>query len=1267
GDYDNDGDLDIILSGEKGSLRIAKVFRNEILTHNTKPGTPQGLTMAENSGNTVLSWDAVTDTETPSKGLSYNVRVGTGSGGSQVMSSMAANSGVRYVTSLGNTQLKTSYILKNLKPGTYYWSVQAVDNIFAGGQFGLEKSFSVDSIQASRLEGKLVRTDNSALSLKWVNGNGERRVVFCKQGSSGTAYPLNNKTYRADPVFGSGDQIGTSGWYCIYSGRDDSTTVVGLSQGISYSFQVFEFIGNTGAEIFYRTTGVANPGIFSCGLFSDQTDLGLTGVYNSAVSWGDYDNDGDLDVLLSGYTGSTPVSKIFRNNGNNSFTEQTGINLFGVQNSTAAFGDYDNDGDLDILLTGTATGAFPVSKIYRNNGSNSFTEQFSISLTGVNFSSAAWGDYDNDGYIDILITGQGAGSTYVSKVYRNNGDGTFAEQTSIILAKISRGTVSWTDHDNDGDLDIFLTGNAALGTQSSVIKIYQNKGNNEFTEQSGLNITGVYNSSAAWGDYDNDSDLDLLLAGYYNDGAIRFISRVYRNNGDNTFTWQTGFNLDGVANSSVAWGDFDNDGDLDILLTGRLVSGVVISKIYSNNNNNTFSEVTDITLSGVGYSSARWGDYDNDGDLDILLSGQGSGTTAITKIYRNNYLMKAGNYPANKTPSAPGYLKSVAVPEGMKLTWSPLESDETVSATMSYNLIIKTLQDGLVVSPSHSDTINGYRRIVAPGNAMLDTSFIVKNLTPGKYLWKVQGVDQGYKGGEWSEWNTFEAKNIRAFFSADTVCEGLETHFVNNSTSVDEPITSYSWDFGDGGTSSLPNPSYIFKTSGVHNVRLAVSSASNSDTLIQQVIVYPSPKAEFSATIACQGQETVLENLTPVTGITITSWSWDFGDGKGSVQKDPGRHGYLSAGDYSASLVAVSADACSDTVKHTVQVGAIPLAVINASSPSLSFCSGDSISLTVAYDTGYTYQWMSGGLTLPGQDSSKYVAKSTGTYSVKVVNLTGNCISTSSDAIVSVRPNPIKPVISSVNYTENQCPPIDKEVRLFLTPEVAGYSYQWIKNGIPQTGGNQPFIQGYLDQGDYTVESYLNECKSVSDNYNIKYAAAPDKPKILVKGPVVWYMATEKNTYKYYKWYHEDILIQGASKYLYVANKTLGTYRVEVADDQCYTKSDPVTIPVDKAGMSDFDIPSEYMISEGPVEFENLNIYPNPTKGPVQYEIDNMLWGDVIITILTIDGKEISKQKVRKDFDYLIEKIDLSGYDRGNYLIKFELNNAVVIKKIILE
>ena len=86
--------------------------------------------------------------------------------------------------------------------------------------------------------------------------------------------------------------------------------------------------------------------------FTEQTGIALTGVQNGSVAWGDFDNDGYLDILLTGYGPAGPVSKVYRNNGNNTFSEQTGIILTGVGSSSVAWGDYNNDGKLDILLTG---------------------------------------------------------------------------------------------------------------------------------------------------------------------------------------------------------------------------------------------------------------------------------------------------------------------------------------------------------------------------------------------------------------------------------------------------------------------------------------------------------------------------------------------------------------------------------------------------------------------------------------------------------------------------------------------------------------------------------------------------------------------------------------------------------------------------------------------------------------------------------------------------------------------------------------------------
>ncbi len=192
------------------------------------------------------------------------------------------------------------------------------------------------------------------------------------------------------------------------------------------------------------------------------------------------------------------------------FVEQTGISLSEVAMSCVDWGDYDNDGDLDILLTGIDILSVPFSKVYRNdslasNQGRTFTELTGINLTGVGFGSSTWGDYDNDGYLDILLTGGILGSGSVSKIYRNtptaSGQGrTFTEQVGIQLPGVGqRGSSAWGDYNNDGYLDIILSGKTNYpGTYT---KIYQNVPDTlgygrTFTELTGgAPLPGVYHGS----------------------------------------------------------------------------------------------------------------------------------------------------------------------------------------------------------------------------------------------------------------------------------------------------------------------------------------------------------------------------------------------------------------------------------------------------------------------------------------------------------------------------------------------------------------------------------------------------------------------------------------------------------------------------------------------------------------------------------------------------------------------------------------------------
>ena len=473
----------------------------------------------------------------------------------------------------------------------------------------------------------------------------------------------------------------------------------------------------------------------ACPSTDSFTDIGaaLPGITDSAVEWGDYDHDNDLDILLVG----SGLAKIYRND-NGNFIDLA-ADLIGVSFAAAAWGDYDNDGDLDILLTGSSSSG-NIAKIYRNNG-GSFVD-INAALTGVSTSAVAWGDYDNDGDLDILLSGlvflNNNDAIGIAKIYRND-SGTFLELKAPALPQVAGGSVAWGDYDNDGDLDILLTGLTGSGTFPQTAKILRNDAGNFVAINTSLQ--GVSQSSVAWGDYDNDGDLDILLTGSFTDEITIPISHVYRNDAGDFVDINAG--LTGVNKSSAAWGDYDNDGDLDILLAGaRAIPNNPVTKVYRNDSG-SFVDIA-ANLSGVSNGETAWGDYDNDGDLDFLLTGSG-----IAKIYRNNI------GTPNTTPTTPTSLSSSVTGNAVTFNWAKSTDSQTAQNALTYNLRVgRTPGGGEVMSPM-SEVSNGFRRLPQVGNTNHNNSWTINNLPPGTYYWSVQAIDNTFAGSAFATEQSF--------------------------------------------------------------------------------------------------------------------------------------------------------------------------------------------------------------------------------------------------------------------------------------------------------------------------------------------------------------------------------------------------------------------------------------------------------------------------------------------------------------------------------
>ncbi len=602
------------------------------------------------------------------------------------------------------------------------------------------------------------------ITITWINGNGEERIVIMKQGSAVDANPVDGTTYNANTIFGNGNQIGT-GNYVVYAGSGNSVSISGLTKETTYHLAVFEY-NNSGGFERYLTTSPANANI-QTSLFSEQ--YSLTAFELGSAVWGDYDNDGRLDVFLTGFNGSVGISKLYRNTGAG-FAEQA-YSFTGVYNSSAAWGDYDNDGKLDIILAGY-TGSDWVTLIYRNTGSG--FEEKSFSITGAGSGSVDWGDYNNDGLLDILLTGnfivEGSGTNRIIKTYRNTGSG-FDEQ-SFSLPGLSNSDAAWGDYNNDGKLDFIFAGDSSSTEKAAVI--YRNTGSG-FAEQI-YTFTGVASGSVAWGDYDNDGMLDVFLTGYTGGGNI---AKLYRNTGSG-FTEQ-GYSFTGVSGSSAAWGDYDNDGRLDIILAGYTGSDWV-TLIYRN----TGSGFTHAhSLTGVANCSVSWGDYDNDGKLDILLAGA-SDSGYIAKIYRNEGSV------SNTVPAAPRNLQSSVdtTTNNVNFSWNKSTDTETPQNGLNYNIVIGSSSNGADYLSPMADRTTGLRRIAERGNSQTN-QISIEAIPPGTYYWSVQSIDNTFAGSPFSTEQTFTTK---AKNEPTTQASGI------NFSSVTQFAITINWTNGDGAS-----------------------------------------------------------------------------------------------------------------------------------------------------------------------------------------------------------------------------------------------------------------------------------------------------------------------------------------------------------------------------------------------------------------------------------------------------------------------------------
>jgi hypothetical protein len=538
-------------------------------------------------------------------------------------------------------------------------------------------------------------------------------------------------------------------------------------------------------------------------VFTD-TNVPISGLGLDSAIWGDYNNDGKLDIL--GNSKIYDNTRIYDNNsqswneyGFSEFGRDTEYNLVST--------DYDNNGWLDATrLTNNGNNTFKY-EIYSGSDDRYGGEKFTLdAVLANNLSSgivrSSWADYNNDGRSDLLLSTQGSyiDDPIVTTLYRNTKPVMYQDRfqdskarldtgeplfsTSEIAGATSSGV--WADYDNDGKLDILIKVRESEQTQSGgqrqKAKLYRNLGDGVFQDTAvslpdlGLEFprfdATVYDM--AWGDYDNDGKLDILLTGAMDgaNGSSQLFTKVYRNttstNGSASFE-DIGAQIPGLSQAKAAWGDYDNDGKLDILVTGWerqdfASPGTSVTKVYRNTGNGFTDSGVQIDSGaqpGNTYSSTpAWGDYDKDGKLDILLTGYSTNNPwrflydndSFTKVFRNN------TPNANTPPTPPALLPAEVSGRDVTFKWNRGTDEQTPDLGLSYNLRVVSTSGGAdILSPmSLSD---GTRQLVGLGNVSQNTQWQLKDLPRGTYEWGVQAIDTAWAGSRFATGGTFRIEN----------------------------------------------------------------------------------------------------------------------------------------------------------------------------------------------------------------------------------------------------------------------------------------------------------------------------------------------------------------------------------------------------------------------------------------------------------------------------------------------------------------------------
>jgi PKD repeat protein len=944
----------------------------------------------------------------------------------------------------------------------------------------------------------------------------------------------------------------------------------------------------------------------------------ITSFRSDSFAWGDYNNDGYLDFITRGNT--SVGTRLFKNSGppDWKFTDVSNeTNILGNQSNPnrgyPIWGDYNNDGDLDFFMAGDS------DKLFKNLGFPNWTfEDVTIQAGDLNDNrpseAAAWGDYDRDGYIDLYVNSWYSGSTYFHDVlWHNNGDGTFSDvSNSAGIYSINTPSyrsppfagmaVAWGDYNNDGWLDIyvgkyhvnpnFLFRNNHDGTFTDVASVQGVAGNAQ--SYGGFGPGYGHTAGAGWADFNNNGDLDLWISnlahkdsenfggqgrGYFCDDSMMFL-----NSGGPFFEFseirnRTGIPIIPVGTTQdsqwkdedyfgVSWGDYDNDGDIDFWVPQvKTYHSWANSYLWRNNNDETFTDDSDnVGIKVWSNTGGVWGDYNNDGFLDMLTEGtypyQG---IRETRLFKNNgnsnnwlqlrlkgvisnsaaigarVLLKngavtqlreiggdAGGHAFQNSFNVEFGLGSNTKADVLKILWPSgiVQVLKNIDANQILNVTENTTgpriksttvskyqafeDEALTFSASYTDPISQMQWDF-DNDGIIDYECtgcyppIQATFTKaGNYTAKVWVWDGANELGWTETTDIILVENVKPTADAganqiawEDQLVGFDAHF-STDTPSDIVLLEYNWSFGDGsytGWTNLSNASYSYVDNALYEVVLKVRDDDHSIAVDSIWITVnnrkPSCSIDYNSTVP-EDKKTMFKAdcFDTISDLPDLLTRWDFGDGNNTYwSTEPyAEHTYTKSGTYNLRCIVRDDDWPDDENYTEVEV-----IVYNIDPECWLELDGDAVfdedeqvdfygigndTVSDNYDLMFMWDFGDGNITdwlQIGRQNTSHIYTRQGIYSAKLIvqdDDWANCTD-----IINITIKNVPPSCTAMVNKESEITVIEDDMVLFdgtgtdTSSDIDTIEYSWdmglVGYGPTPWNSSAEFEFSYTKQGDY--------------------------------------------------------------------------------------------------------------------------------------------------------------------------------------------------------